>query len=215
MTDQPAPKDLSSKDPSQSAEVATNRDRRFLRILDAALGCIVQKGFHSTSMRDISRAAGVSLGNLYNYFASKEALIVEIAALEADSVASIAGTAADITDPLEAIEAVLSFIVGQVSDRSDAILMLEVAAEAARNDAVADLFLTNRKALIAVLDTKISDGVRSRQFLTQQQPDALAETLLDMADAFAVRPALGKAVPEPNGNASFLTSVHALLQITE
>lgn len=52
-----------------------NRDK----IVEAALHSFTHKGFHQTSMRDIALAAGVSVGNLYNHFAGKEALIDEIA----------------------------------------------------------------------------------------------------------------------------------------
>lgn len=52
------------------------------KIVDAALHSFTHKGFHQTSMRDIAQAAGVSVGNLYNHFSGKEALIGEIALLE-------------------------------------------------------------------------------------------------------------------------------------
>ena len=32
-------------------------------------------GFHRTTMQDVAREAGMSAGNLYRYFASKEALV--------------------------------------------------------------------------------------------------------------------------------------------
>ena len=47
-------------------------DRR-ARILDAAERCFVRSGFHRTTMQDVAAEAGMSPGNLYRYFASKEA----------------------------------------------------------------------------------------------------------------------------------------------
>lgn len=44
-------------------------------IIDAALGLFAEKGFEATTMRAIAERAGVSLGNAYYYFASKEQLI--------------------------------------------------------------------------------------------------------------------------------------------
>ena len=41
----------------------------------AAKALFIKQGFHATSMRDISRRAEFSLGNLYNYFATKEAIL--------------------------------------------------------------------------------------------------------------------------------------------
>jgi TetR/AcrR family transcriptional repressor of uid operon len=39
-------------------------------LIDAAYSLFVEKGFHATSMREIAKQAGVSLGNIYNYFDS-------------------------------------------------------------------------------------------------------------------------------------------------
>lgn len=47
-------------------------------IATAAKELFIKQGFHATSMRDISRGAKVSLGNLYNYFETKEAIFESI-----------------------------------------------------------------------------------------------------------------------------------------
>lgn len=49
--------------------------KRRENILDAAERCFARSGFHRTTMQDIGREAGVSLGALYVYFDNKEALI--------------------------------------------------------------------------------------------------------------------------------------------
>ena len=46
------------------------------RILDAALGLFRKKGFDDTTMRDIAKAADMSLGAAYYYFASKDAIVL-------------------------------------------------------------------------------------------------------------------------------------------
>ena len=47
-------------------------------IEDAARELFIKQGFHATSMRDISKQAGVSLGNLYNYYPTKESIFESI-----------------------------------------------------------------------------------------------------------------------------------------
>lgn len=49
-------------------------------ILDATLALGNQKGFRAMSMRDLSRASGLSMGALYDYFASKDQLLEMIQA---------------------------------------------------------------------------------------------------------------------------------------
>jgi AcrR family transcriptional regulator len=47
-------------------------------IEEAARELFIKQGFHATSMRDISKTADVSLGNLYNYYETKEAIFESI-----------------------------------------------------------------------------------------------------------------------------------------
>ena len=46
--------------------------RRRRQIVDAAVQLFIQNGFHKTTTRQIARAAGFSIGSLYEYVASKE-----------------------------------------------------------------------------------------------------------------------------------------------
>src|SRR5579884_1890407 len=43
-------------------------------ILTAALWCFTAQGVYATTLEDIRRAAGVSIGSIYHHFASKELL---------------------------------------------------------------------------------------------------------------------------------------------
>jgi AcrR family transcriptional regulator len=46
------------------------------RILSVALSAFRKKGFDGTTMRDVAKAAGLSLGAAYYYFPSKEAIVL-------------------------------------------------------------------------------------------------------------------------------------------
>src|ERR1700746_164284 len=56
----------------------TTLDRK-TQILDAAIVCFAKRGFHLTSMHDISAEAGISVGLIYRYFQNKEAVILAMA----------------------------------------------------------------------------------------------------------------------------------------
>jgi AcrR family transcriptional regulator len=47
-------------------------------IEEAAKTLFIKQGYHATSMRDIAQQADVSLGNLYNYFRTKEEMLESI-----------------------------------------------------------------------------------------------------------------------------------------
>ena len=70
MQDLPRTKDIPTqvKDPD-----LVSRRRR--QIADAAVQLFIDKGFHKTTTRQIARAAGFSIGSLYEYFASKEDIL--------------------------------------------------------------------------------------------------------------------------------------------
>jgi len=56
--------------PQRAASAETRRE-----IFESALALFRERGFEETTMRDIARQAGVSLGAAYYYFNSKEALV--------------------------------------------------------------------------------------------------------------------------------------------
>src|SRR3989475_8992422 len=58
-----------------SKEEVSRYDQKLELILRTAARIFAEKSYHSTSMRDISRATGVSLAGLYHYCKSKEELL--------------------------------------------------------------------------------------------------------------------------------------------
>ena len=62
-------------------------DKKLLKsekILDAALMLFSTQGFYATTIPDIAKAMGMSVGNIYNYFSSKELLAKEIIKYSSD-----------------------------------------------------------------------------------------------------------------------------------
>src|SRR3954469_5387268 len=64
---------------SSGEEAGDSRfDRRLAKLLDHAAHIFCEKGYEGASMRDLSRASGMSLAGLYHYFDSKEKLLYMI-----------------------------------------------------------------------------------------------------------------------------------------
>jgi AcrR family transcriptional regulator len=53
-------------------------ERNQQKIEDAALSVFTSQGYHGTSVRDIAREAHVSIGNIYNYYRTKEEIYVSV-----------------------------------------------------------------------------------------------------------------------------------------
>ena len=58
----------------------TDVEGRRQKIVDAASVCACRSGFHGSSMAEIAQQAGMSVGQIYRYFDSKEAIIAAIVA---------------------------------------------------------------------------------------------------------------------------------------
>jgi AcrR family transcriptional regulator len=61
--------------PAVPAPPESRFDRRLSEILRHATDVFCEKGYEGASMRDLSRATGMSLAGLYHYFGSKERLL--------------------------------------------------------------------------------------------------------------------------------------------
>ena len=61
--------------PNDSGSSTTHHDEKLQQILEHAATIFAEKGFDGTSIREISRATGMSLAGLYYYFRTKEELL--------------------------------------------------------------------------------------------------------------------------------------------
>src|SRR3954452_21304520 len=71
------------------APTAAPPGSRRAAILDAALNCFVRRGYSSTTIDDIRRASGASVGSLYHHFGGKDGIA---AALFVQGLASYQST---------------------------------------------------------------------------------------------------------------------------
>ena len=82
------------------------RERRGM-ILDVARSQFAQRGPEATTMRDIADVVGIPAGNLYRYFASKDAMVTEILSEFSDRLLEayrdVLGAGSSVVETLEAI----------------------------------------------------------------------------------------------------------------
>jgi len=71
----PSPISRVRERPHRRPPAASRFDRRLGEILAHAIEVFCKKGYEGASMRDLSRATGMSLAGLYYYFQSKERLL--------------------------------------------------------------------------------------------------------------------------------------------
>ncbi|WP_153675443.1 MULTISPECIES: TetR/AcrR family transcriptional regulator [Stenotrophomonas] len=172
---------------------ADRNEQRIAQILQAALQCFLVKGFHQTSMRDIAQTAGVSLGNLYNHFPGKEAIILAVAVAESEELAPLLQRLAASDGERTQVMAFLQDFHALCRQPEWATLAVEVLAESARNPAVAEAFATNRRQLQQALGDALQRVAQRERRRPALAPALQAQVLLDAIESDALRRGLGEA----------------------
>ncbi len=121
------------------AELTRAQVRR-AQVLDAAVQCFGRSGFHGAAMADIAAEAAMSVGQIYRYFANKEAIIAAIVARDLEEAAKLMeAVRARRGEPVEELIEVVRYKMAHLNDPIRAALSLEILAEAARNARVAEI----------------------------------------------------------------------------
>lgn len=110
-------------------------DARQSGILDAIRASFIEKGFDGASMQDLARAAGMSVGNFYRYFPSKDAIIAAIAMRDLADVEAEFATVIGSDDPLGMLRLALRRYICETC-HSDGALWAEINAAARRKPAI-------------------------------------------------------------------------------
>jgi len=100
-------------------------ERRRREIVDAAVKLFVENGFHKTTTRQIARAAGFSIGTLYEYVASKEDVLYLVCdAIHAEVERGVAEVMGEATGGWEALRGVIREYFLVCDRMSDHILLI-------------------------------------------------------------------------------------------
>src|SRR3954463_13102309 len=116
----------------------TPLDRRD-QILEAALASFAKRGFHQTSMHDISAEAGISVGLIYRYFENKEAVIAAMADQHKQHIRQLLEEAQQLPTLLESLELLFTAHCHEHSARVQSAFVVDLYSEASRNPQMADL----------------------------------------------------------------------------
>jgi AcrR family transcriptional regulator len=108
------------------------------QVLQAAAVCFARSGFHGASMSAISKEAGMSAGHIYNYFDSKEAIVMAFVDLESEHVTAQLRELGSKDDPLQSMIDEAPRHIEENLDPQYFQLPLEMFAEASRNPKIAE-----------------------------------------------------------------------------
>ena len=165
---------------SQPQTESSNGDRRS-QILEAALVCFAKRGFHQTSMHDISGEAGISVGLIYRYFENKEAVISAMAAMHKEEIQQMLERARQAPSLLESLEILFTAHCCENEPRLISAFVVDLYAEASRNPHVADLVRDVLETAMAGVRDLIARAPEAQGVEGDLTPNELAELIFAVA----------------------------------
>jgi TetR/AcrR family transcriptional regulator, repressor for uid operon len=167
------------------------------QILEAAVACFMRKGFHATRTAEICAEAGMSPGNLFHYFPTKEAIIAAIVEEDQRETAGRFAAAARARNLYQALRGIVEESIALLADPVYLRIGVEVLAEAVRNPlvfaSVADSEAGRKAALVQLLGAAVERG----QVRLALPPAQAADWILLLLDG-----AFGRAMVEERFDAA-------------
>jgi TetR/AcrR family transcriptional regulator, repressor for uid operon len=165
---------------SQPQIDSSNADRRS-QILEAALVCFAKRGFHQTSMHDISSEAGISVGLIYRYFENKEAVISAMADRHKQEIGEVLERARQAPTLLESLEILFTAHCCEDAPQVVSAFVVDLYAEASRNQHVADLVRDVLETAMDGVRDLIARAPEAQNAGNDLKPDELAELIFAVA----------------------------------
>ncbi len=166
---------------SESTRTVTRAPRQVRRaqILEAALRCFAEHGYHEASMDDLVRASGLSKGSLYWHFDSKQDVLLALFDAFCDEIFSAWAGADDGQRPvLDVLERGGELAVGGLAaDRALLRAWVEFFAHPVARERMAEVYRQSRTRVAALLARGIERGE-----LRAHAPDATASALIGLIE---------------------------------
>nr|WP_314635365.1 TetR/AcrR family transcriptional regulator [uncultured Janthinobacterium sp.] len=159
-------------------------------ILAAARHCFARKGFHQTSTAAICAQAGMSPGNLFHYFPTKQAIIAAIVDQEGSETAAYLAELQDSADSYGALLAFMDVVLALAADGDVAGLALDIAAEALRDADIAARVARNDAAMRAGVQALLVSAAAQGQVDAALDPAQTAGWIAALIDGIFNRVAV-------------------------
>jgi AcrR family transcriptional regulator len=185
-------------------------DARRQQILAAAMACFTRNGVHPTSVQDICREAGISIGGLYRHFPSKWEIIEALFAQgDASNHELLDALQADERPP-EELEQTLDSSFHRFAEPGGGDIIrfsLAMHAEAARDPRIATLLAGQLAHVTEAFSAGVADAQRRGTLPSELDPDDVATVLIALFEGLKPQRVLRPDLDVER----FAATVHALL----
>jgi AcrR family transcriptional regulator len=164
-------------------------EERHEQIFQAASKLIQKKGYHLTTLRDISRETGISLGNLYDYITTKEDILYMVHEKAAEIVARILGQEmgdiGDVKDPVQRLKEMIEKELEAVDRYQDLVMTIYQESHSLSKPSLRTM-LRSEDAHIGKFKKVIEEGIKLGVF-KEANPVMLANVIKMMIDCWVLK----------------------------
>ena len=173
------------------------RDSRREQILEAALACFSEEGFHQTGMADIVGRSGMSHGAVYLYFRGKDDIIEALADDRHRSEAILNSAAQQAEDPIAGLRALVrAYARALIDPDGEARRRVGVHgwAEALRNPRVRARVVEGIDIPRALIVGLVEGAQGAGRLSNELSADAVARAFVALFQGFLLQVAWGEAI---------------------
>lgn len=158
---------------------AKHRARR-QHIVDAAAQLFATKGFERTTTAEICRAAGMSAGNLFHYFANKRAIFLAVFEDEDSGKAERMAAAETAEDPWNALLEVVDLLAAPALEPLAPPLVMEAMVQAHRDPEVEEALSRTTAAEQKTVAVLLRRAAAAGRIDPELDPDAAASWVMTL-----------------------------------
>ncbi|MEB2321636.1 MAG: TetR/AcrR family transcriptional regulator [Sorangiineae bacterium] len=158
-------------------------------ILEAAERVFLRDGYHETKIADVAAESGVSVGTLYNYFASKELIFASIIERGRTHLEQAVAGCAGLPDPVERLRQVLGAALRFIEERGAMFALYTQVGFSGDPDLRLCCAPAGAAyhAHVATLAAIIGEAQEAERLRAELDPEALAMALVGIANSFIYR----------------------------
>jgi AcrR family transcriptional regulator len=173
------------------------REARRRQVLEAALSCFSENGFHQTGMADIVQRSRMSRGAVYGYFRSKDDIIEALADDRREIEAELNAAARSSDDPVQALRAIVRAYARSLLKPSDTLrrrVGVHGWAEALRSERVRARVVEGIDIPRSLIGDLVETAQRTGALSQDVKAEAVARTFIAIFQGFVLQIAWGEAI---------------------
>ena len=160
--------------------------KRRQQIFEVVVRLFSEKGYHSTTLREISKASNITLGSLYDYISTKEDILFLIQESATQAVtAAISQQQEETLSPVEKLTTLINSELNAMNEFQDLILIIYQESHAMGKEILYSLLRSERSHL-EQYEKLIEEGIRKRIF-KPVNVRMLANMIKMLVDAWVIK----------------------------